>query len=287
MNKLEQRKGILAPEIQFNFKKLKISTYRLLQNRTGAGRLSKSFHAFMVILIVINIFAVMLETVAEIEEQYRVEFWAFEVFSVAIFTIEYILRLWCCTLNNYFRNPISGRIRFALKPMSIIDMISILPFYIPLILPIDLRMLRVVRLFRIFRIFKLGRYSDAYNLINRVVLQKSEYLAVSLIFVLSLLLVASTIMYFIEHEAQPQVFSSIPSTMWWAIVTLTTVGYGDVYPVTPFGKMLSGTIALLGIGLFALPAGILASGFSEELSRRKIRHMVCPHCGNEINKERL
>lgn len=119
----------------------------------------------------------------------------------------------------------------------------------------------------------------ALALINRVVNQKKEELVISLIFTLFLLLITSTLMYYIENEAQPENFSSIPETMWWGIATLTTVGYGDIYPVTPLGQFIGGVIAVIGIGLFALPTGILASGFSEELSNRKENANCCPTCG--------
>jgi Ion transport protein. len=263
------------------YSNLKQQVYKFLET-AGYSNSAKAFHSSIMLLIILNVVAVMLGTVENIETQYSFYFDLFEVFSIAVFTIEYFLRIWSCNWNPIYKGRFIGRIRFALTPMALIDLLSFLPFYIPMAITIDLRFLRMFRLFRVFRIFKLGRYSEAYRLIFKVVSQKSEYLNVSLIFVLSLLVLASSLMYFTEHEAQPEVFSSIPSTLWWAVVTLTTVGYGDVYPVTPLGKFLSAIIAMLGIGLFALPAGILASGFSEELSRKHERLQRCPHCGKEF-----
>lgn len=260
----------------------KFYTYRFLETNETHSKMAQGFHFCMITLIMLNIIAVMVETVPDIEAQHGLALQDFEVFSVAIFSIEYIMRLWSCNLHPRYRRRILGRIRFMLTPMALIDLLSIIPFYLPLVISFDLRILRILRLFRIFRLFKIGRYSDAYRLIIRVLEQKLAYIGVSLIFVLSLLIIASSLMYVIEHDVQPDAFSSIPATMWWAIVTLTTVGYGDIYPVTTMGKVLSGFIALLGIGVFALPAGILASGFSDEIHKKYARPKFCPHCKTEI-----
>lgn len=274
--------AIVIPTTRNSYKQCKLYTYRFLETNEIRSKLAQRFHFFMITLIIVNIIAVMLETVPDIEIQYGLVLQNLELFSVVMFSIEYILRLWSCNLNSRYRGHIWGRFRFMLTPMALIDLLSIIPFYLPMIITFDLRILRLLRLFRIFRLFKIGRYSDAYRLIMRVIEQKLEYIGVSLIFVLSLLIIASSLMYFIEHDTQPDAFSSIPATMWWAIVTLTTVGYGDIYPVTTMGKILSGFIALLGIGVFALPAGILASGFSDEIHKKYTCPELCPHCGNEI-----
>lgn len=236
----------------------------------------------MVVLILLNVLAVMLETVNEIAEEYAGILLYFEYFSVAIFSIEYLLRIWCCNISKKYTGHMIGRIKFMFTPMAIVDLLSIMPFYLPMLITFDLRFVRLIRLSRIVRLFKMGRYSRAYILIKHVILAKKEYLAITLIFGMTLLIISSCMMYFIEHDAQPQIFSSIPATMWWGIVTLTTVGYGDSYPITPVGKCLSAVLALLGIGLFALPAGILASGFSEEI-RKQHCETICPHCGKDIN----
>lgn len=237
------------------------------------------FNLAMITLIVLNVIAVILETVDSINEQFHSLFYCFEVVSVVVFSIEYFIRLWYCTKNEKFKHPIYGRIRYMLTPMAIIDLISILPFYVPLFSEFDLRYLRAIRLFRLFSILKLGHYSSAYRVIGKVLISKKEYLVLSLISMLAMFLFISCSMYFIENEAQPQAFSSIPATMWWAIMTLTTVGYGDIYPVTPLGKMITGLFSIIGIGLFALPAGILAAGFSSEIDKKKSTHR-CPYSEN-------
>lgn len=228
-------------------------------------------------LIFFNVLFVILGTVDDLAEIYGAFFNAFEDISVIIFTIEYLMRLWSCTSNAEYRHPLIGRMKFAFNPMMLIDLFAILPFYVPLFIDSDFTILRVFRLLRIFCLFKLGRYSDSYRLISRVIISKKEHLIVSLALVFSLLIISSSLMYYIEKEAQPAVFSSIPATMWWGIVTLTTVGYGDAYPITLAGKILSGAIALTGIGLFALPAGLLATGFTEELHNKKKKQRTCPY----------
>jgi voltage-gated potassium channel len=235
-------------------------------------------------LIVLNVAAVVLETVDWLNASYGRLFHAFDVFSVAVFTVEYILRAWSCTENPKFRSPVSGRLRYLITPMAIIDLMAVLPFYLPFIVP-ELRFVRAIRLFRLFRILKMVRYSDALKTFAEVLNLKKEELGVTFFATLILLVVASSMVYEAENEVQPEAFANIPDAMWWGVVTLTTVGYGDIYPKTPLGKFIGSFVVISGIGLFALPAGIMASGFSEVLQRRKEKKrkkMICPHCHRYI-----
>lgn len=237
----------------------------------------------MVFLILLNVTVVVLETVRGIHAVFLWEFLIIDFISVFIFTVEYILRLWVCTLYDEYSHPITGRIRFAFTPYMLIDALAILPFYIPLVIPVDLRFLRILRLFRILRILKLGRYSDAVNTFHRIITRKKEQLLLALSLLFIAMVLASALMYDAEHEAQPEVFASIPHAMWWALVTLATVGYGDVYPVTDMGKILSGVVVIVGIMIFALPTAIFAAGFVEEIEQEQ--EVYCPHCGRKIDKE--
>ena len=264
--------------------KFKKRIFEILEVATPGDRPSRIFDIFIMTLISLNIIAVILETVESLSSKYMPFFRNFEIFSVVIFTIEYISRIWSCTVNAKFKNPILGRIRFALTPLLIVDLLAILPFYLPMIIPLDLRFLRALRLIRILRMFKMGRYSESLRMFGRVLKAKKEELLIAVFMILILLIISSSLMYFVENEAQPQTFSSIPDAMWWGVTTLTTVGYGDVYPVTPVGKFLGAIIAILGIGMFALPAGILASGFVEEIQKRRTKRIICPHCGKDINE---
>ncbi len=264
--------------------KIKKRIFEILEIASPGDLVSRLFDIFIMILISLNVVAVILETVESLSFKYSSFFRIFEILSVSIFTIEYLLRLWTCTIDNKFNSPIKGRIKFAMTPLAIVDLLAILPFYLPMIIPLDLRFIRVLRLFRLFRLFKMERYSEALKILGATLKEKREELLLAFFSVLILLVIASSLMYFVENEAQPEVFSSIPAAMWWGIATLTTVGYGDVYPITPIGKLLGGIIALLGIGIFALPAGILASGFAVEILRNQKKGRICPHCGKDIDE---
>jgi voltage-gated potassium channel len=221
----------------------------------------------LILLIFANGVAVVLESVPGIERDHSTFFVRFELFSIVVFTVEYVLRLWSILEldNPKYKHPLWGRLRYAASPLAIVDLLAILPFYLSCLLPVDLRVLRVLRL---VRVFKLTRYSAGMNLLLAALRQELSAIGAAL-FVLLLLVIASSLAYLAEHEAQPQSFGTIPQAMWWAIVTLTTVGYGDVVQIMPWGKVVGGLIGVIGIGMVALPAGLLASGFSEQLHERR------------------
>jgi voltage-gated potassium channel len=225
-------------------------------------------NAFIVVLIFLNAFAFAAETIDHLAVRYGPAFSAFNVFSVAVFTIEYLLRLWSAVDIPMLSRmpPWRARLRFALRPLMLIDLFAVLPFYFSWLVPVDLRVLRVLRL---FRLLKLVRYSPALQTLGRVIAGEYRALLGALLIILVLLLFASTAAYFLEREAQPDKFGSIPAAAWWALATLTTVGYGDIVPVTPLGKMLGGVVMLLGVGMIALPVAIIATGFNQESSRHQ------------------
>jgi voltage-gated potassium channel len=262
--------------------------YNLLEPTATGSRAARSIELLLITLIFLNIIAIILESVKEINDEYGQFFHELEKFSIIIFTIEYGLRIWTAPENPKYPNRFSGRIRYALTTMSLIDLLSIIPFYLSLVLnffPIDLRFIRIIRLIRLIRVLKIARYLKALNLIQAVLRERREQILLSLMFIIFLLIIVSTVMFYVEHDAQPELFSSIPATMWWGIETLTTVGYGDMIPQTTFGRILGGMIAILGIGLFALPAGILSSGLTEHLHKGGTKKMKrCPHCGEEIHE---
>ncbi len=260
---------------------LKKRVYEILDVAAPGDHASRVFDIFILTLIAFNVVALILETVEPVYDALSRLFSVFEIVSVLIFSLEYILRLWSSTVNPAYTAPVVGRLRFACTPLLIIDLLAVLPFYLPF-LGLDLRFVRAVRLFRLFRVAKLGRYSQALQTFGRIFLSKKEELLTIVILLLLLLVLASSLMYFAEHEAQPEVFASIPHSMWWSIITLTTVGYGDVYPITAGGKVLAAVIAVLGIGMFALPTGILGAAFVEEIQTRRKGSRLCPHCGKEI-----
>jgi voltage-gated potassium channel len=271
---------------------LRRRVHALLDGEHNLSTAARLLRLGLAALIVLNVAAVVLETVPSIQAGSSHLFDVFEHVSVAIFAIEYLLRLWAVPENARFDRR-GGRLRWIFTPMALVDLAAILPgLFVGA--TFDLRTLRMLRLLRILRVVRLGRYSQAMQTLQNVLRSKAPDL-LSLFFVLAILLVvASTLMFYCENEAQPEAFSSIPATMWWSIVTLTTVGYGDMAPVTGLGRVLGGAIAILGIGMFALPAGLLGAAFVEELGkvREARRHHgpaavrghapMCPHCGRPV-----
>lgn len=237
-------------------------------------------------LIILNLLAIILESFESIRSNYETFFSLFEIFSVAIFSIEYLLRIISAGANAKNKeNKTRSRIKYLKSPLGIIDLLAILPFYLPLIFPMDLRVIRILRLFRLLRLFKLDRYSKAFQTIMKVLNESKSELAITAFVAFVLLLVSSTLMFFIEAEAQPENFASIGHSLWWAVATLTTVGYGDVYPITFAGKILSAIISLIGIGFVALPTGIISNAFIERIKSDKVKKPIhqCPNCGNKIH----
>jgi voltage-gated potassium channel len=234
-------------------------------------------------LIVINISAVLLETVDPIAAAYGRVLYLIEFVSVVIFTIEYVAHIWSITETRSYARPIWGRVRFMCTPLMIVDLLAILPFYLAGIFAVDTRFLRALRLVRVIRLLKVARYSESLRSFGAVLRSQKEKLVVAAAMNLILLVVSSSVMYQLEHEAQPELFSSIPATLWWGAMTLTTVGYGDMYPITSGGQIAGSLIAVFGIGLFALPASILAAGFIED--SQSTQEDTCPHCGESLNNE--
>lgn len=260
--------------------RIRTRVYRLL-NDSSSDAAGHWIALALASLILLNVAAVMAESVASIQVDYGPALFVFEVFSVTVFAVEYLLRVWSCTADPRYSQPVSGHIRFVLTPLAIIDLLAVLPTLI-LWTGVDLRFLRILRLSRMLRLAKLGRYTNALQTMGQVISSKREELLLALMLMLMVLIVASSLMYMVEHDRQPEAFSSIPATLWWGIMTLTTVGYGDVYPVTVLGKITAAVIAVAGIGLFALPAGIVGSGFVELKEQQKKADQVCPHCGQSI-----
>jgi len=236
---------------------------------------NKVFNYSILILILLNVVTMIIEPSIN-NNSIKQSINLFESMSLIVFIIEYILRF--IAAGNYYKNinPWKSRLKYVITPMAIIDLLAILPFMLPFVFRVDLRAIRIVRLFRVFRILKFGRFSKDMIKIIQVLKNKSNELISSVFVVFTLMLMASTTMYYIESEAQPEVFRSVFDSMWWATATLTTVGYGDIIPITVAGKFLAALIAILGIGIVAIPAGIIASGFMELLNHTKC---TCPKCG--------
>ncbi len=265
--------------------KIKNRIYQIIEKAEEGDKLSRAFDIFIITLILLNVLAIILNSIQALSLKYSIVFKIFEILSVSIFTIEYILRIWTCNVDEKYKGLLKGRIKYVITPLALIDLLAILPFYVPMIIPIDLRFLRVIRLVRIFRLLKFGRYFEALQMLGRVIRKKKAELLVTIFVVILLIIISSSLIYEFEYEVQPESFSNIPRAMWWAVVTLTTVGYGDVYPITTLGKILSAIIAFLGIGLFALPAGIISSGMISEIQEKNKEDTICPKCGQVIKRD--
>jgi len=189
------------------FRDVQRSIFEKLETQSSLPLSSRYLEIFMMALIVANVAVVVLETVPSLYAQFGEIFFVFDVVSVIIFSIEYVLRLWTCVLDGQFSRPVLGRIRYAATPMAIVDLLAVLPFYLPMIIPIDLRFLRILRLFRIFRILKLGRYTEAMVTLERVVVSKKEDIVATLFILIIVLLFTSSVMFYAEHDAQPAISS--------------------------------------------------------------------------------
>lgn len=272
---------------------LRRAVHRLLESDTDPSRAAGTVRLAIGALIVVNVAALVIETVPGAHDAAPKLFHGIETAAVSVFVLEYALRLWAAPENPRHHRALLGRLRWMLTPMAVIDLVSILPTLLS-VTTIDLRAMRLLRLLRIVRIVKLGRYSLAAQTLANVLRSKAADLLSLLFLLVLMLLISSTMMFFFENEAQPHVFSSIPATMWWGIVTLTTIGYGDMTPVTLPGRILGSVIAVVGIGMFALPAGLLGAAFVEEIGKARKDHdtrahthpatsgSACPHCGQPL-----
>jgi voltage-gated potassium channel len=264
---------------------IKKQVHTLLHPSKGNSIWDKIINIFLILLILLNILAVMLETESNIYEPNKAFFHAFDWVSVYIFSVEYILRLWSCTHDEKYRHWFWGRIKFIFSWESLIDLAAILPIYLHSFFKFDLRALRLLRLLRLLRIFRLTSYMRTTKMIANVFRSRFQELLLSLILTTGLIIISACLMYFAEHDAQKEKFSSIPKTLYWSVVTLTTTGYGDMTPETPVGRLLTGVILMIGVAIFALPAGIITAGFLDEMrGKRKQTVQTCPHCGKPIDQ---
>ena len=268
--------------------------YEIIQPAEKGSFVSKIFDLFIMFLVLCCVASVFIMTFP-VSDKMITLMSRIEKYSLIIFTAEYLLRIW--TANYLYPNDgkIKSRLKYVTSGMAIIDLISILPFFLPMLLPINLVGIRAFRLVRLLRIFKLNRYSDALSAIGQVFRKKSKEIFVSIFFVFILLVVSSLLIYYAEHDAQPEQFANAFSGLWWAVATLTTVGYGDIYPVTVCGRIMGAIIAIMGIGMVAVPTGILSAGFVEILENKNSSKQesseekrvdddkkFCPHCGKKL-----
>lgn len=218
-------------------------------------------------LIFLSLVLFTVETEPAVADRLGVMLNVLNLLVAGIFGVEYALRIWCCVEDDRY-NGWRGRVRYALTPMALVDLLAFLPTFLVLG-ETSTYWLRLVRVLRILRVAKLGRYSSSMRIVMNSIRKGWRELVVTFTASMFFLYFSAVALYFVESEAQPEAFGSIPRAIWWAVATLTTVGYGDVYPVTPLGKVCAGIVALIGVAIVALPAGILAGGFIEEFRARR------------------
>ena len=247
---------------------LRRRTYEILQPDDGTSVLSRAFDWLITSLILISVVFVFLATF-DLPPRILRLLSMFESMASIVFTVEYVLRIATADFLYPKSGMIASRLKYITSPMAIIDLAAILPFWLPMFLPGTMLGVRAFRLFRLLRIFKLNRYFDAMKSLGEVIASKKRELLGSLFFVAILMLIASLLMYSAEHDVQPRVFRNAFSGLWWAVATLTTVGYGDIYPVTALGRLIGTFIAFAGIAAVAIPTGIISSGLMERMQRGK------------------
>jgi voltage-gated potassium channel len=248
--------------------KLKLRLYEVLEKNDGTDPISKKCDYFLIIIIILNILVVIAESIDFIFLGNEIWFFYLEIIFVSIFTIEYLLRIWSSPRFEQNSKVRSGRIKYIFSFYGIIDLLAILPFYLQILLPgLDLRILRT---FRLVRILKISHYNSAIeDLFQAIYVERKPFLATLYIFAVAILL-NSTLLYFAESGMQPEKFGSIPDSIYWSVITLTTVGYGDVTPQTPLGKVIAVFTALTGICVVALLSGIVATAFSRQINQRQL-----------------
>jgi voltage-gated potassium channel len=242
-------------------------------NFQGSSPIGRLVELSILGLVFLNVVAVILESVPAYRQAWAPAFAWFEQVSIALFALEYLLRLWVCVEDGRFQHPLWGRLRYALTPMAIVDLLAFLPFYF-FGQEGGGGEARVLRVLRLVRLLKLGRYSASLELLAFVVRREFGTLMAATLMLLILIVLAASGIYLVEGEVQPEAFGSIPQAIWWATVTLTTVGYGDVVPVTFWGKTFGMAITIAGLGMVALPASILTSRYTHELKERRERYRL-------------
>lgn len=243
---------------------LRHKVYALLNPTPTSGPLHRYIDNVIILAVLISVVSIVLETVPVFHAMLGNEFRVLEYWTVAIFSIEYIARVYsCCELPEYAA-PIKGRLRYMMSVSALIDLLAVSPFYVDLVLHenFDLRFLRV---FRLSRLLKLTRYTGTLNTLFKAVQREQRVLLASAFMMMLLVILTASLGFELEHDAQPDKFESIPATMYWAVITLASVGYGDISPITPLGRAMTVVISLIGIGIFAIPAGLMASAFTDQL----------------------
>ena len=264
---------------------LKQHVFHLIEgNPNNESKAHSVFGTLMFAVIVLSVVQIILESFNELYNNYSYYFILLEYITIVIFTVEFLLRIWTADLLYPEDSKSNARIKYFCSFSGLVDFLSIIPFFLPLIFKFDFRFLKVLRLVRLLRVFKLNRYSNSYQIIVSVLKETKRNLIITIFVAFIVVLLSSIIMFHLESELQPKKFPNIIETFWWSIATLTTIGYGDVIPITGLGKFMSGLLALLGIGIVALPTGVLSAAFYDKINSKsekdgECNSNFCPNCG--------
>jgi len=275
--------------IKLKLKEIKKKTFDIIENSGDGNTASRIFDISLVTLIIVNLVLVIADTF-ELPGPFPAVFEVVELLTMIVFTIEYALRIWTADMLYPGWSKTKARLRYMVTFIALIDLFAILPFYIPLIITIDLRVLMTLRVTRLLRLFKVKRHADIFSAIREVLKKRIGQLLTSMLMIFMLMIVTSVLMYNIEHAAQPDKFNNAFSGFWWAVSTLTTIGYGDIYPITVAGQVLNWVFSFLGIGIVAIPTGIISAGFVEYFEREREdekqesdEKCFCPYCGHKLD----
>jgi voltage-gated potassium channel len=263
---------------------MKRKIYELVEKGSHGSKINLIFDYFIISLIVLNVTAVAFYTVTTVSPGFLECLKIFEIFSIVVFTIEYLMRLYVSSITHPAKNKFHSALKFILSPYGLIDLLAILPFYVPFIIKVDLRFIRMIRLIRFFRIFKISRYNTTLKLFLDVFKDKRAEIQMTFFMAFLMILVSGFLIYSVENPVQPEKFPNIFAALWWTVGSLTSLNFENIYPITIVGKTVNLLMSALGIGLIALPTGILSAGFFEKVDKNKSqkKSSLCPHCGKEI-----
>lgn len=259
---------------RYSMRRLRAQLFAILHAPDPGNAAARWLNYFLAALIIANAISVTLETLPGISGTFARALWLFEGISTGIFVVEYLARVWTCVEQQRLSNPIAGRLRFMRQPLSMLDLVAIATWWTPW----DLRFLRVVRLVRLLKIFHLYEFEAALERLSVALSRRKELLLVAVVLMAVFVYLAASLLYQIEHTRQPDVFSSVPATFWWATVTFNTIGYGDMVPLTPLGRLFAGLVSVFGIGVFALPTAIVIAAIIESSATGS--PYVCEACGH-------
>lgn len=262
------------PASRHPLRRLRARLFAVLHAPDPGNRHARWANYFLATLIVANAVAVTLETVPGINRNLASTLWWFEAVSTGLFIVEYLGRVWTSVEQRHLSRPIAGRLRFMRQPLALLDLVAILTYWTPW----DLRFLRVVRLVRLLKILHLYEFEAALERFAVSLAKRKELLWVSLALMVMFVYLASSLLYQIEHARQPEVFSSVPASFWWAMVTFNTIGYGDMVPLTSLGRLFASMAAVFGVGVFALPTAIVIAAIIESSASGSA--YVCEACGH-------